>query len=183
MNDQVKQFKLYIPSEISSDCNLTLSEMKVLATIKALDNSNNCFASNSYLSECLKLSVRQISRLINVLKEKGYIIVENYRSFKRKIKVVNKKQSESTKKVDETRNEKNEPKTKDEAKVKAENKNNYSHKKNKFTNIMTRKYDFDALEELEALDVARSIGAISEDEYVKQSALFIQQSGISISFG
>lgn len=81
------QFKLFIPNEISSDFNLNLSEMKVLATIKALDKQNKCFATNSYIAECLQLSTRHVSRIISSLEKKGYIAIENKNSFKRKITV------------------------------------------------------------------------------------------------
>lgn len=89
MNEQStnNQFKLYIPSEISSDPNLNLSEMRVLATIKALDKDKSCFATNSYMAECLNISTRQVSRIISSLQKKGYILVENKNSFKRKIKM------------------------------------------------------------------------------------------------
>ena len=98
------QFKLYIPSEISSDSNLNLSEMRVLATIKALDNEKNCYASNSYLAECVQLSARQVTRVIKSLEDKGYISIENGKSFKRKIKVkeVVKEVVETVQEVKET---------------------------------------------------------------------------------
>ena len=67
---------------------LTSSEKRVLATLQALDNSNNCFATNAYLADTLFMSVRQVSRVISSLAKKGYIAIENPRSFKRKIKTV-----------------------------------------------------------------------------------------------
>ena len=101
MNEQStnNQFKLYTPSEISSDPNLNLSEMRVLATIKALDKDKSCFATNSYIAECLNISSRHVSRLISSLEKKGHILVENKNSFKRKIKVQVEQQAQQTQQV------------------------------------------------------------------------------------
>ena len=97
MNEQstLNQFTLYIPIEISSDSNLNLSEMRVLATIKALDKDKKCFATNSYMAECFGISTRHVSRVISSLEKKGYILVENKNSFKRTIKVQTKLQAAS----------------------------------------------------------------------------------------
>ena len=95
------QFTLYIPTEISSDSNLNLSEMRVLATIKALDKDKKCFATNSYMAECLGISTRHVSRIISSLEKKGYILVENKNSFKRTIKVQAKIQAASMEQVQE----------------------------------------------------------------------------------
>ena len=103
MNEQStnNQFTLYIPTEISSDSNLNLSEMRVLATIKALDKDKKCFATNSYMAECLGISTRHVSRVISSLEKKGYILVENKNSFKRTIKVQTKPQVASMEQVQE----------------------------------------------------------------------------------
>ena len=103
MNEQStnNQFTLYIPTEISSDSNLNLSEMRVLATIKALDKDKKCFATNSYMAECLGISTRHVSRVISSLEKKGYILVENKNSFKRTIKVQAKSQEVSMEQVQE----------------------------------------------------------------------------------
>ena len=140
MNEQStsNQFTLYIPSEISSDSNLNLSEMRVLATIKALDNDKSCFATNSYMAECLNISTRQVSRIISSLEKKGYILVENKNSFKRKIKVQVEQQVQPVKQ-EEIPTEKVVP-LKQKSKI---------SKIEKFIAMDSRDWDFDEIENLE----------------------------------
>jgi len=140
MNEQStnNQFTLYIPSEISSDPNLSLSEMRVLATIKALDKDKSCFATNSYMAECLNISTRQVSRIISSLEKKGYILVENKNSFKRKIRVQVEQQVQQDQK-EVTPVDKVVP-----LKQKAE-----ANKIEKFNAMDSREWNFDEIENLE----------------------------------
>lgn len=142
MNEQStnNQFTLYIPSEISSDPNLNLSEMRVLATIKALDKDKSCFATNSYMAECLNISTRQVSRIISSLEKKGYILVENKNSFKRKIKVQVEQQ------VQQAQQEVAPVEKVVPLKQKAKPKPN---KIEKFIAMDSRNWDFDKIEDLE----------------------------------
>lgn len=176
-NQSTNQFKLYIPSEISSDSNLNLSEMKVLSTIKALDNENNCFASNSYLAECLGLSVRQVSRVISSLVKKCYILVENAKSFKRKIKLVKDKLTGKKEKVAEpvapvkqdTELAKEEIKQVIAQEVKPKKASTYkskvSDKVKQFNSMASHDWDFDNLEKLAMLNKQRIVGAIDDNQY------------------
>lgn len=177
-NQSTNQFKLYIPSEISSDSNLNLSEMKVLSTIKALDNENNCFASNSYLAECLGLSVRQVSRVISSLVKKCYILVENAKSFKRKIKLVKDKLTGKKEKGAEPvapAEEKATELAKEEIKqeiikeVKSKKASTYkskvSDKVKQFNSMASHDWDFDNLEKLAMLNKRRIVGEIDDDQY------------------
>ncbi len=162
-SQSTNQFKLYIPSEISSDSNLNLSEMRILATIKALDNEHNCYANNSYLSECTGLSIRQVSRVIKSLETKGYIEIENGKSFKRKIKIAETTKQEQFKDTNPT-------KPKEEHKVVVINKPStykakVSTKVQKFNVMYSHKWDFDSIERLENLKISLDLGQISKDEY------------------
>lgn len=169
------QFKLYIPSEISCDSNLNLSEMRVLATIKALDNEKSCYAGNSYLAECVQLSERQVSRVIKALEVKGYIHIENGKSFRRKIKVLVKAVVEEVvaaveevketvkevagsvaKKVDEL----------DKIFIKpAQPTSSYRPKASKFNSGYSHGFNFNALEQLETLKLMLTLGQLSQSEY------------------
>ena len=58
-----------------------------------LSNSNQkgyAFGSNKYYANKLKCSTRTITSLIRVLIDKGYITIENPKSFRRKIFIRNK---------------------------------------------------------------------------------------------
>lgn len=172
-NQSTNQFKLYIPSEISSDSKLNLSEMKILSSIKALDNQNNCYASNSYLAECTGLSVRQVSRVIKSLETKGYIEIENGKSFRRKIKMAKAADQEQTKVV-----EQEQPKAtgsaepKEETKVVPINKAStykpkVSRKVQEFNAMYSHEWDFDVIDRLERLKISLKLGEISQDEYME----------------
>lgn len=176
-NQSTNQFKIYIPSEISSDSNLNLSEMKVLSTIKALDNENNCFASNSYLAECLGLSVRQVSRVISSLVKKCYILVENAKSFKRKIKLVKDKLTGKKEKVAEpvapvkqdTELAKEEIKQVIAQEVKSKKASTYiskvSDKVKKYNSMASHDWNLDDLESLAMINRKRLVGAIDNEQY------------------
>ena len=189
-NQSTSQFKLYIPSEISSDSNLNLSEMKVLSTIKALDNQNNCYASNSYLAECLGLSVRQVSRVISSLVKKCYILVENAKSFKRKIKLVKEKLTSKKENaadpvtiVEEKATElvKEEIKQEIANEVKPKKASTYvskvSDKVKKFNAMCSHEWDFDVIERLESLKISLNIGQISKDEYMELAGPLLAMGG------
>lgn len=167
--NQSNQFKLYIPSEISSDSNLNLSEMKILSCIKALDNENNCFASNSYLAECTGLSVRQVSRVIKSLETKGYIEIENGKSFRRKIKMAKATEQEQVNVVDPVATTES---VKEEAKTMPINKpstfkSKVSSKIKQFNAMLSHEWDFDVIARLENLKISLKLGEISQDEYME----------------
>lgn len=70
-----------------------LSKSAIVFFTLLLSNSNQkgyAFGSNKYYADKLKCSTRTISALIRVLIDKGYITVENPKSFRRKIFIRNK---------------------------------------------------------------------------------------------
>ena len=65
---------LWIPIEIITDKNLSDKEKTILSIILFLSKeNNNCFCTNGTISELLNISSKQVSKLINSLKAKGYI--------------------------------------------------------------------------------------------------------------
>ena len=67
---------LWIPIEILTDKNLSDKEKTILSIILFLSKeNNNCFFTNGTISELLNISSKQVSKLINSLKTKGYIDV------------------------------------------------------------------------------------------------------------
>ena len=67
---------LWIPIEILTDKNLSDKEKTILSIIFFLSKeNNNCFCTNGTISELLNISSKQVSKLINSLKAKGYICV------------------------------------------------------------------------------------------------------------
>lgn len=65
---------LWIPIEILIDKNLSDKEKTILSIIFFLSKENNhCFCTNGTISELLNISSKQVSKLINSLKAKGYI--------------------------------------------------------------------------------------------------------------
>ena len=65
---------LWIPIEILTDKNLSDKEKTILSIILFLSKeNNNCFCTNGTISELLNISSKQVSKLINSLKAKGYI--------------------------------------------------------------------------------------------------------------
>ena len=182
-NQSTNQFKLYIPSEISSDSNLNLSEMKILSTIKALDNENNCYASNSYLAECTGLSVRQVSRVIKSLEAKGCIEIENGKSFRRKIKMAKAVEQEQTKAEGQEQPQVTDPaEPKEETKVVSINKpstykSKVSNKVQKFNAMYSHEWDFDVIDRLERLKISLKLGEISQDEYMELASPLLAMGG------
>ena len=69
-----------------------LSKSAIVFFTLLLSNSNQkgyAFGSNKYYANKLKCSTRTITSLIRVLIDKGYITVENPKSFRRKIYIRN----------------------------------------------------------------------------------------------
>ena len=67
---------LWIPIEILTDKNLSDKEKIILSIILFLSKeNNNCYCTNVTISELLNISSKQVSKLINSLKAKGYIAV------------------------------------------------------------------------------------------------------------
>lgn len=70
-----------------------LSKSAIVFFTLLLSNSNQkgyAFGSNKYYADKLKCSTRTITTLIRVLIDKGYITVENPKSFRRKIYISRK---------------------------------------------------------------------------------------------
>lgn len=67
---------VWIPREIWLDENLTIQEKALYAEIDSLDNDDGCYASNAHFAKFLGVSKDRVSRLINSLKDKGYVTVE-----------------------------------------------------------------------------------------------------------
>lgn len=70
-----------------------LSKSAIVFFTLLLSNSNQkgyAFGSNKYYADKLKCSTRTITTLIRVLIDKGYITVENSKSFRRKIYISRK---------------------------------------------------------------------------------------------
>lgn len=67
---------IWIPIEILADKNLSDKEKTILSIILFLSKeNNNCYCTNGTISELLNISSKQVSKLINSLKAKGYIDV------------------------------------------------------------------------------------------------------------
>ena len=68
---------LWIPIEILSDKNLSDKEKHIYSIIMFLSKEKNyCYCTNSNISELLNISITQVSKLVNSLKDKGYINIE-----------------------------------------------------------------------------------------------------------
>ena len=68
---------LWIPIEILTDKNLSDKEKYIYSIVMFLNKENNyCYCTNSNISELLNISITQASKLVNSLKEKGYIDIE-----------------------------------------------------------------------------------------------------------
>lgn len=73
----MKEFKgIWIPYEIVTDIKLNDKERIVYSMILYLSKEKECIMSNSYISELLNITKIQSSRIINYLKQRGYIKVE-----------------------------------------------------------------------------------------------------------
>ena len=68
---------IWIPMEVLTDEKLRNKEKVIYSLILFLSKERNfCFCNNKDLSELLNISVTQVSKLVNSLKEKGYINIE-----------------------------------------------------------------------------------------------------------
>ena len=68
---------IWIPIEVLTDTSLSDKEKMIYSLILCLSNENKyCYCTNKTISELLNISITQVSKLINVLKEKKYIDVK-----------------------------------------------------------------------------------------------------------
>ena len=68
---------LWIPIEVLTDKNLSDKEKHIYSLIIFLSQEKQyCFCTNKTISELLNISVTQVSKLVNSLKDKGYINIE-----------------------------------------------------------------------------------------------------------
>ena len=68
---------IWIPIEILTDTKLSDKEKTIYAIILYLSKENNyCYLTNKSISELLNISMTQVSKLINSLKNKNYINIE-----------------------------------------------------------------------------------------------------------
>ena len=68
---------IWIPIEILTDEKLSDKEKIIYAIILYLSKENNyCYLTNKTISELLNISITQVSKLVNSLKDKKYIYIE-----------------------------------------------------------------------------------------------------------
>ena len=68
---------LWIPIEVLTDKNLSDKEKHIYSLIIFLSQEKGyCFCTNKTISELLNISVTQVSKLVNSLKDKEYINIE-----------------------------------------------------------------------------------------------------------
>ena len=68
---------IWIPIEILTDEKLSDKEKIIYAIILYLSKENNyCYLTNKTISELLNISITQVSKLVNSLKDKKYIDIE-----------------------------------------------------------------------------------------------------------
>ena len=68
---------IWIPIEILTDEKLSDKEKIIYAIILYLSKENNyCYLTNKTMSELLNISITQVSKLVNSLKDKTYINIE-----------------------------------------------------------------------------------------------------------
>ena len=68
---------LWIPIEILTDKNLSDKEKHIYSLVIFLSQEKQyCFCTNKTIRELLNISVTQVSKLVNSLKDKGYINIE-----------------------------------------------------------------------------------------------------------
>ena len=73
----MKEFKgVWIPYEIFINKKVTDKEKTIYSMILTLSKTKECIMSNSYISSMLNISKVRSSRLINSLRDKGYIKVK-----------------------------------------------------------------------------------------------------------
>lgn len=64
---------IILPEYITKDKNLTDKEKSIYSMILTLSKNQECIMTNAYISEMFKISKIHASRLVNSLKNKGYI--------------------------------------------------------------------------------------------------------------
>ena len=68
---------IWIPIEILTDKKLSDKEKTIYAIIIYLSKENNyCYCTNKTISRLLNITITQVSRLVNSLKDKNYIDIE-----------------------------------------------------------------------------------------------------------
>lgn len=68
---------IWIPIEILTDNKLSDKEKYIYAIILYLSKENDyCYLTNKSISELLNISITQVSKLVNSLKDKNYISIE-----------------------------------------------------------------------------------------------------------
>ena len=68
---------IWIPIEILTDKKLSDKEKTIYAIIIYLSKENNyCYCTNKTISQLLNITITQVSRLVNSLKDKNYINIE-----------------------------------------------------------------------------------------------------------
>ena len=80
---------IWIPIKVLTDKNLSDKEKVIYSIILFLSKEKEfCFCTNSNISELLNISITQVSKLINSLKEKMYLNIEmEYKENSKEIKV------------------------------------------------------------------------------------------------
>ena len=67
---------LWIPAEILLNNDLSDKEKIILSMILYLsDNTGSCFASNKYIANIVNVTSDRVSKIVSLLKEKGYVDV------------------------------------------------------------------------------------------------------------
>lgn len=92
MNNE-REFKgIWIPAKVWLSKELTLQEKVFLVEIDSLDNKDGCYANNRYFAEFFGISTVRVSKVINSLVDKEFIISEIHqdKGNKRVLKVANK---------------------------------------------------------------------------------------------
>ena len=68
---------LWIPFGVMTDKNLSDKEKYIYSLVVFLSQEKQyCYCTNKTISELFNISVTQVSKLINALKDKGYINIE-----------------------------------------------------------------------------------------------------------
>ena len=68
---------IWIPVEILLNEKLSDKEKMILSMILYLsEETGNCFASNKYIANILNVTAGRVSKIVNALKNKGYIEIE-----------------------------------------------------------------------------------------------------------
>lgn len=66
---------VWVPAELLENKELTLKEKIFLAGLKYLYTGRECTATNAEMAEFFGLSEKAVSKIINSLDKKGYLIV------------------------------------------------------------------------------------------------------------